>query len=91
MRYIYSSFSLAYFPSWDEIYDNLDKGIQGRNFSIEVFNVLGAGDGFMAGLLRGWLRNENWSTSLDYANACGAIAVSRHGCTPSYPSWKELS
>ena len=75
----------------DEIYDNLDKGIQGRNFSIEVFNVLGAGDGFMAGLLRGWLRNENWSTSLDYANACGAITVSRHGCTPSYPSWKELS
>ena len=45
----------------------------------------------MAGLLRGWLRNNNWETCLDYANACGAIAVSRHGCTPSYPSWKELS
>ena len=25
-----------------------------------------------------------------YANACGAFAVSRHGCTPAYPSWEEL-
>ena len=75
----------------DNINSNLDEGIQGRKFSIEVFNVLGAGDGFMAGLLRGWLRNETWSTCLDFANACGAIAVSRHGCAPSYPSWKELS
>nr|MCU0801631.1 DUF2090 domain-containing protein [Paracoccaceae bacterium] len=23
-------------------------------------------------------------------NACGAFAVSRHGCTPAYPSWEEL-
>ncbi len=75
----------------DDIAYNLNEGIQGQKFSIEVFNVLGAGDGFMAGLLRGWLRNENWSTCLDFANACGAIAVSRHGCAPSYPSWEELS
>jgi len=27
---------------------------------------------------------------LTYANACGAFAVSRHGCTPAYPSWDEL-
>ena len=73
------------------IKSNLEKGITGRNFKIEVFNVLGAGDGFMAGLLRGWLKNKNWETCLDFANACGAIAVSRHGCTPSYPSWEELS
>ncbi len=75
----------------EDIKSDLDQGIQGRKFSIEVFNVLGAGDGFMAGLLRGWLRNETWSTCLDFANACGAIAVSRHGCAPSYPSWKELT
>ena len=75
----------------NKIKSNLEKGKTGKNFKIDVFNVLGAGDGFMAGLLRGWLRNNNWETCLDYANACGAIAVSRHGCTPSYPSWKELS
>ena len=57
---------------------------------IEVFNVLGAGDGFMGGLLKGWLDDEPWPVALKYANACGAIAVSRHGCTPAYPSWEEL-
>jgi 5-dehydro-2-deoxygluconokinase len=73
-----------------DISDSLDKGQSGEAFRIEVFNVLGAGDGFFAGLLRGWLTGADWPTSLKYANACGAFAVSRHGCTPSYPSWEEL-
>ncbi len=70
--------------------DNLDEGQSGPGFPIEVFNVLGAGDGFMSGLLKGWLTDQNWQTTLKYANACGAFAVSRHGCTPAYPSWDEL-
>jgi len=72
------------------ISDNLDDGISGPGFPIEVFNVLGAGDGFMSGLLKGWLDDKSWEKALTYANACGAFAVSRHGCTPSYPSWEEL-
>ena len=68
----------------------LDEGETGPGFEIEVFNVLGAGDGFMAGLLKGWLGGDDWPTALKYANACGALAVSRHGCTPSYPSLAEL-
>ncbi|MEC9244313.1 MAG: 5-dehydro-2-deoxygluconokinase [Pseudomonadota bacterium] len=68
----------------------LDEGEAGEGFPIEVFNVLGAGDGFMSGLLKGWLSGENWQTALKYANACGAFAVSRHGCTPAYPSFEEL-
>jgi 5-dehydro-2-deoxygluconokinase len=70
--------------------DSLDEGERGPGFPIEVFNVLGAGDGFMSGLLKGWLDGEDWPTALKYANACGAFAVSRHGCTPAYPSWEEL-
>ncbi len=70
--------------------DSLDDGESGPGFPIEVFNVLGAGDGFMSGLMRGWLRDCDWPTSLTYANACGALAVSRHGCAPAYPSWEEL-
>ncbi|MTH34010.1 5-dehydro-2-deoxygluconokinase [Paracoccus limosus] len=70
--------------------DDLDAGESGPGFPIEVFNVLGAGDGFMAGLLKGWLDDAGWVTALTYANACGAFAVSRHGCTPAYPSWTEL-
>ena len=73
-----------------EIPDSLENGQTGAGFAIEVFNVLGAGDGFMSGLTKGWLDGEDWPTALKYANACGAFAVSRHGCTPAYPSWEEL-
>ncbi|SNS99058.1 bifunctional 5-dehydro-2-deoxygluconokinase/5-dehydro-2-deoxyphosphogluconate aldolase [Tropicimonas sediminicola] len=73
-----------------EIPGSLDDGQTGPGFPIEVFNVLGAGDGFMSGLLKGWLDGEAWPVALKYANACGAFAVSRHGCTPAYPSWEEL-
>jgi len=73
-----------------DIPDSLDDGEAGPGFPIEVFNVLGAGDGFMSGLLKGWLDGETWPVALKYANACGAFAVSRHGCTPAYPSWEEL-
>ena len=76
------------FPS--EIGSTLESGIMSSGYPVEVFNVLGAGDGFMSGLLKGWLDDEDWQTSLKYANACGAFAVSRHGCAPSYPSWEEL-
>ncbi len=68
----------------------LDEGIVGRGFPIEVFNVLGAGDAFMAGLLRGWLRGEDVQRCCTLANACGAIVVSRHGCAPAEPTWDEL-
>lgn len=73
-----------------DIPGSLDEGETGPGFPIEVFNVLGAGDGFMSGLLKGWLDGEAWPVALKYANACGAFAVSRHGCTPAYPSWQEL-
>ncbi|MDU8911999.1 bifunctional 5-dehydro-2-deoxygluconokinase/5-dehydro-2-deoxyphosphogluconate aldolase [Aestuariicoccus sp. MJ-SS9] len=73
-----------------DIPGNLDEGETGPGFAIEVFNVLGAGDGFMSGLLKGWLDGEPWPVALKYANACGAFAVSRHGCAPAYPSWEEL-
>lgn len=67
-----------------------ESGQQGPAFPIEVFNVLGAGDGFFSGLLKGWLEDAPWPRALEYANACGAFAVSRHGCTPAYPSLEEL-
>lgn len=70
---------------------DLEMGIQGPGFSVEVYNVLGAGDAFMSGFLRGWLKDEPWETCARYANACGAFAVSRHGCTPAIPTWDELA
>ena len=72
------------------ISDDLEDGIVGRGFPIEVYNVLGAGDAFMSGFLRGWLRGEPHATSATWANACGAFAVSRLLCAPEIPTWVEL-
>ena len=63
-----------------DVPDSLDDGQAGPGFPIEVFNVLGAGDGFMSGLLKGWLDGEDWPTTLKYANACGAFAVRDFFC-----------
>lgn len=70
--------------------DDLEKGLKGPGFPVEVYNVLGAGDAFMSGFLRGWIRNEPLAQCCAYANACGALVVSRHGCAPAMPSWEEL-
>ncbi|CAN0588834.1 unnamed protein product, partial [Ectocarpus sp. 12 AP-2014] len=74
----------------DAIPQNIEDGISSEGFPVEVFNVLGAGDGFMAGFLRGYVRDLPLEDCCRIANACGALAVSRHGCAPSYPSWEEL-
>ncbi len=74
----------------DAIPDNLDDGIAARGREIEVFNTLGAGDGFLSGFLRGWVPGEDWETSCTWGNASGALVVSRHGCAPAIPSWEEL-
>ena len=73
------------------ISDDLEDGIVGQGFPIEVYNVLGAGDAFMSGFLRGWLTGEPLATCATWANACGAFAVSRLLCSPEYPSFEELS
>ncbi len=70
--------------------DEIDAGIKGPGFPVEVYNVLGAGDAFMSGFLRGYLRGEPIETALAYANACGAFAVSRLLCSAEYPTWDEL-
>ncbi|MGK6328799.1 bifunctional 5-dehydro-2-deoxygluconokinase/5-dehydro-2-deoxyphosphogluconate aldolase [Erwinia sp. DT-104] len=69
--------------SWEQT--KLQSGVR-----VEVLNVLGAGDAFMAGLLRGWLNDESWEQACRYANACGALVVSRHGCAPAMPTKAEL-
>ena len=69
---------------------SIEDGLKGPGFPVEVFNVLGAGDAFMAGFLRGWLKDEPLLRCCTWANACGALVVSRHGCAPAMASWTEL-
>ena len=73
-----------------EIPESIDDGITVEGVSVDVLNVLGAGDAFAAGFMRGWLRDEGYKQALRYANACGALVVSRHGCTPAMPTVPEL-
>lgn len=61
-----------------------------KPFPVEVLNVLGAGDGFMAGLLSSLLQGTSWETATAYANASGALVVTRHGCAPAIPYKEEL-
>ena len=60
----------------------LGEGIDVPGFPVEVLNVLGAGDAFLSGLLHGWLNGRSLAESARLGNACGALVVSRHGCTP---------
>lgn len=68
----------------------LDEGIRGPGFPVEVFNVLGAGDAFMAGFLRGYLRGEPYERCCAFANAGGAFAVSRLLCSVEYATFAEM-
>ena len=69
---------------------SLDDAFNGRGVDVEVLNVLGAGDAFSAGFLSGWVRGEDYDACCRYANACGALVVSRHGCAPAMPTRVEL-
>ena len=69
---------------------SLDDAFNGRGVEVEVLNVLGAGDAFSAGFLSGWVRGEDYDACTRYANACGALVVSRHGCSPAMPTRAEL-
>jgi 5-dehydro-2-deoxygluconokinase len=69
---------------------SLDDAFNYQGVRVEVFNVLGAGDAFLAGFLKGWLRAADDATCCRYANACGALVVARHACAPAMPTPAEL-
>lgn len=69
----------------------IDAGVEHQGFPVEVQNVLGAGDAFLGGFLRGFLAGEKLEACARYANAAGALVVSRHGCAPAMPTRQELN
>ena len=73
-----------------DIPEDLGEGVTVPGFPVEVFNSVGAGDAFLSGFLSGWLRDEPLEECLRLGNACGAIVVSRHGCSPAMPTPQEL-
>jgi 5-dehydro-2-deoxygluconokinase len=73
-----------------EIPASVEDGVRVPGFPVEVFNSVGAGDAFMSGFLSGWLREKPLEECLRLGNACGAVVVSRHGCSPAMPTTEEL-
>ena len=54
-------------------------------FTVEVLNVLGAGDAFAGGFIYGYLKDWDFYRSARMGNACGAVVVTRHGCANFMP------
>jgi len=68
----------------------IEDALVAAGMDVEVYNVLGAGDAFLAGFLLGYLREQPHERSARYGNACGALAVSRLLCSSEFPSRVEL-
>ncbi len=60
-------------------------------FSVEVSNILGAGDAFASGLLYGIVNGWDWYKAARLGNACGAILVTKHGCANFMPTYDEVT
>lgn len=58
-------------------------------FPVEVVNVLGAGDAFASGFIFGYLNGWGWYKSCRMGNACGAILVTKPGCSNFNPTYNE--
>lgn len=59
-------------------------------FPVEVVNTVGAGDAFAGALITARVRGEDWLRAVRFANACGAIEVTRHGCSVAFPTPAEV-
>jgi 5-dehydro-2-deoxygluconokinase len=75
----------------DEVPSDIDSAPTYRGERVEVLNVLGAGDAFLAGLMSSLLQGKDWAEATRVANACGAIVVSRHACSAAMPTPAELA
>ena len=72
------------------VFSSEEKPVAVSGFEADVVNTVGAGDAFAGGLLYGSLQNWGWRESAHFANACGAIVVSRHGCASAMPTLDEV-
>ena len=67
-----------------------DETVDVPGFPVTVVNTVGAGDAFASGLITKRLAGWNWFEALRFANACGALVVTRHGCSSALPTEPEV-
>ena len=71
------------------VFLNSGKVIDIPGFPVEVVNVLGAGDAFASGFIYGFLNGWDWYKCCRMGNACGAILVTKPGCSNFNPTLEE--
>jgi 5-dehydro-2-deoxygluconokinase len=59
-------------------------------FPVEPVNTVGAGDSFASGLIWSRANGDDWYQACRFANACGALVVTRHGCAVAFPTRDEV-
>lgn len=62
-----------------------------QGFPVEIVNILGAGDAFGAGFIYGLVQEWPLDRAVRFANACGALVVTRHACANSMPTLEEVN
>lgn len=72
------------------IHCNDESVIEVPGFPVEILNTVGAGDAFASGLLYGYLKGWDWYRCGRMGNACGALVVTRHGCSEALPREEEV-
>ena len=66
------------------------------SFKVQSIDTTGAGDGFLAGLLKGILQMSDWEQPqalreiCRYANAVGALTTTQRGAIPALPTAAEV-
>lgn len=60
------------------------------SFKVEVVDTTAAGDAFIGGFASALLRGTGLVEAVRYANACGALAVTKFGAQPSLPTKEEV-
>lgn len=60
-------------------------------FNVDVVDTVAAGDAFNAGLAVALTQGKSLAEAVRFANAVGALAVTRHGAIPSLPSLIEVT
>jgi len=64
--------------------------VDAPGFPVEIKNILGAGDAFGAGFIYGYVNDWGLQKAARLGNACGALVVTRPGCSNSMPTFEEV-
>ncbi|HAR40874.1 MAG TPA: ribokinase [Coprothermobacter sp.] len=72
------------------LYKDANQEISVEGFKVNAIDSTAAGDAFIGGLLTALGRHEDIGTAMKFANAVGAITVTRLGAQESIPTYEEV-